>query len=157
MAAVIAAAHRQAAQHPAFIPDSDLPEFDPNLEDRHQVFHQLPEIHPDIRRKKEDDLRFAEQEVCCNQLHVQIALGDLLAADSHRLIFLAAQLLVAGQIAWGCQAVDPLHIGIVQGNDLRLDRGNTPFAGEALVLIRPVVVDDLIASCKLFGDFDFIP
>jgi hypothetical protein len=71
VAAVAAAANPQAAHDPGLVPDADLAQLYPHLEDAHEVLYQLPKIHPVFRSKEKKYLRFLKQIMNRDQLHFQ--------------------------------------------------------------------------------------
>ena len=74
-------ADSQSAYHLRLVPNADLPQLDPGVENRGQIFHQLPEIHALIGSKEEKDLAAVKGHLSGHQLHIQAVLGDLLLAD----------------------------------------------------------------------------
>ncbi len=90
------------------IPHADLAQFDTGTEHACQIFHQLTEINPSVRRKVEQHLVVVKSILRIDQLHFKAVLTDLLKADLKRLLLLLTILGLFPQIFFGGYADDRL-------------------------------------------------
>ena len=74
-------ADAETAHHFGLVPDADLTQLDPGPEHAGQIPHQLPEVHPTIGGKEENDLTAVKAGRYVHQLHFQTVIRDLLLAD----------------------------------------------------------------------------
>ena len=114
IAAVGTAADSQASQHFRFVPNPDLPQLDPIVQDSGQVLDQRTEIHPSVRSKKEGGLAAFKIALDIDQLHIQAVLLNLLTADLKRAFLPLAIEFLGAEIHLGSDA---------QNTAQRLDNG----------------------------------
>src|SRR5699024_3287947 len=104
MAAEGTAADTDASQDFGLIPDADLAQFNPGLEDRGQILYQFPEVHPPVRGNIEQDFVVVKGVFRVDELHVQIVGGDLLLTDLKSLLLFPSIALLPGIVLGGGNA-----------------------------------------------------
>ena len=105
-------ADAETAHHFGLVPDTDLTQLDPSPEHAGQIPHQLPEVHPAIGGKEENNLTAVKAGRYVHQLHFQTVIRDLLLADVEGLalffpiVIHGAAVGVSGQPQHGAQGLD---------------------------------------------------
>ena len=92
------AADSQAPQHLGLIPNADLPQLNPGVEDRGQALHQAPEVHPSVGGEEEEDFGPLKAALHAHQLHVQFMLQDLLLTNPEGIDLLLPVFLHHGKV-----------------------------------------------------------
>ena len=85
-----AAADAQTADHLGLVAHADLAQLYAGAQDGGQRLYQLTEVHPSVRREKEEDLAAVKGIFRGNELHFQPQLRDLLLADLQSTFFTLA-------------------------------------------------------------------
>ena len=106
-AAVGAAADSETAQHFGLVPDPDLSQLDAVVQDPSQVLDQRAEIHTSVRGEEESSLAALKIALDIHELHVQMMLLNLLAADVEGGLLALAVDLLRSQIHLGGDPQNP--------------------------------------------------